>query len=77
MILDERNARRAWDAEVDREMKRLMAVGVEEAWPDLLDAAWQSHHSAAKTASDICERLHDKFGLEYVADVLNPWHVRS
>jgi hypothetical protein len=54
-------------------MKELVALRVEEAWPDLLDEAWAIHQRPAQTAREICRLLHDKFDVGYLADALDPW----
>jgi hypothetical protein len=65
--------RKAWESEIDRGMKELVALRVEEAWPDLLDEAWAIHQRPAQTAREICRLLHDKFDVGYLADALDPW----
>jgi hypothetical protein len=66
--------RKAWEFEVDRGMKELIALGIEEAWPDSLDEAWAKHQLPAETAREVCKLLHDKYDVDYLADALDPWH---
>ncbi len=66
--------RKAWESEIARGMKELVALRVEEAWPDVLDEAWAIHQRPAETAREVCRLLHDKFGVGYLADALDPWH---
>jgi hypothetical protein len=67
------SSREAWEGEVDRIMKELVALGVEEAWPETLEDAWASQRSPEQTAREICWMLHDKYDVDYLADVLDPW----
>ena len=62
-----------WDATVDSVLKQLVGLGIEEAWPELLDHAWQNGTPARMAASDIAQRLHDKYGVAYVQAKLHPW----
>jgi hypothetical protein len=66
--------RKAWENEVDRGTRELVALRVAEAWPDLPDEAWAIHQRPAETAREVCRLLHDKFDVSYLADVLVPWH---
>ena len=67
--------RKNWDAHVNLELKKLVGLGIEEAWPELLDEAWRSGTPAQAAASDTARRMHDKYGVVYVQDGLNPWLV--
>jgi hypothetical protein len=66
--------RNAWESEIDRKMEELVALGVEESWPELLDEAWAKHQRPAEIAREVCRLLHDEFEVGYLADALDPWH---
>ena len=66
--------RKAWESEIDRGMRELVALRVAEAWPELLDEAWAIHQRPAETARKVCRLLRDKFDVGYLADDLDPWH---
>jgi hypothetical protein len=66
--------RKAWENEVDRGMMQLVALRVEEAWPEHLDEAWANHQRPAETAREVWRLLHDKFDVGHLADALDPWH---
>jgi hypothetical protein len=67
-------SRKAWENEVDRGMREVMSIGVEEAWPEVLDRGWEAHQPPGEAARDLCRMLHEKYGLDYTADALDPWH---
>ena len=51
-----------------------MSIGIEAAWPEEVNRAWEEGKPADETAREICRLFDEKYGLDYTADALDPWH---